>query len=79
VGLNLRFDPGEPVYTSRQICRWVSKIVPSVLGIICNEPWARNRAGSPRPRRPACGPGWQGRYSSHDLHNLSQPRRVLRL
>jgi hypothetical protein len=31
VGLNLRFDPGEPVYTSRQICRWVPKIVPSVL------------------------------------------------
>ena len=28
---------------------------------------------------PACGPGWQGRYSSDGWHNLSQPRRVFRL
>src|ERR1700730_17609849 len=29
VGLNLRFDPDEPVYTSARICRWVSKSAPS--------------------------------------------------
>ncbi len=29
MGLNLRFDPGKPVYTSREICRWVSKIASS--------------------------------------------------
>ena|ERR1700736_6874536 len=31
------------------------------------------------PAKPACGPGWQGRYSFHGFRNLSQPHRVFQL
>jgi len=65
--MNLRFDPDEVVYTSRRICRWVSRIgalIFSDLSVINRE------YGTPS----ACGPASQGRYLSVGfppmVHNL---------
>jgi hypothetical protein len=82
VGLNLRFNPDEPVYTSRRICRWVSKIAPPDLGIIWVS-YVTNREQGTRlvPWSAAClRTGLAGTIFLRRLaQTLSQPRRVFRL
>src|SRR4051794_23839209 len=58
--VNLRFDPDDGVYTSRRICRWVSRIGPLIFSdlSVTNRDYG---TGS------ACGPGPQGRYFTRGL------------